>query len=445
MGKVIVMGLIAIVSLFSFAFPWLGAVAGYTFTALAPQDIWYWDFTGFRPEFWMLGATGIGFIIGVVTHRINLETIKNRRNLFLFILLIGCIVSYYFGPFTHVGGPYRFTNSTYRLDNLYKIFILFLIASACIDRESRLKVLYGVLVFSGIYMTYWAHHQYAIGHYDGRLNGPAAADGAGMYVDQNSFAMLFVVLSPFIWYWGAIQRSAWKWVIWLIIPFCWRAIFLTASRGGLLGLGITLVVIVLRANRRILGLLLLPAFLFVFFVHGGAIMLRRADRITNYHQQGSAADRLESWRAALRMIAAHPVTGVGLASYGPAFPHFSNKQPREAHDTFLQIAADNGLITGVMYLLVVIGSLTALWKNGIRLKKRDPEFIHSFLYAANEATLAAFSGLAVCSIFLSLQDFEIFYCLVVMTNAVLFLSQKSLGSAVHPVVAEDAATPTARA
>ena len=246
-----------------------------------------------------------------------------------------------------------------------------------------------------------------------------------MYVDQNSFAMLFVVLSPFIWYWGAMQRSVLKWAIWLIIPFCWRAVFLTASRGGLLGLGVTLMVIVLRSNRRILGFALIPAFLFVFFVHGGSVMLRRADRITNYHQRGSAADRLESWRAALAMIKSHPITGVGLASYGPAFPHYSNKQPREAHDTFLQIAADNGLIAGVMYLLVIFGCLSALWKNGIRMKDAAPDAIHSFLYAANEATLAAFSGLVVCSVFLSLQDFEIFYCLVVMTNAVLFLSRRS--------------------
>ena len=439
MGRMIVIGLISLVTLLSFAFPWIGAVAGYTFTALAPQDVWYWDFTGFRPEFWMLGATGIGFVIGVMTHRINVDIVKNKRNLCLFILLICCVISYYFGPFTHVGGPYRFTNSTYRLDNLYKIFILFLIASACIDRESRLKVLYGVLVFSGIYMTYWAHHQYVIGNYNGRLGGPAGPGNSGMYVDQNSFAMLFVVLSPFIWYWGAIQRSAWKWIIWLIIPFCWRAVFLTASRGGLLGLGVTLVVIVLRSNRRILGLLLLPAFLFVFFAHGGSVMLRRATRITNYHKQGSAADRLESWHAALEMIVHHPITGVGLASYGPAFPHYSNKQPREAHDTFLQIAADNGLIAGIMYLLVIYGVLTSLWKNGISMKKRDPDAIHSFLYAANEATLASFAGLIVCSVFLSLQDFEIFYCLVVIANAVLYLSNTNAEDSDQPEPAQDGA------
>lgn len=426
MARVIVMCLLGIVSLVSVVSPWVGAVTGYLFVALRPQDIWYWDLAGFRLVFWVLFATGIGFVIGIITRRINLEGLKHRRNLFLLILLVCSVISYYFGPFTHVAGPYRFENATFRLHELYKIFVLFLVATVCIDRERRLKVLYGVLVVSGIYMTYWANHQYLIGLYFGRLNGPMTPNGGGMYGDQNAFAMLFVVLSPFIWYWGAIQRrSILKWGIWIVIPFCWSAVFLTGSRGGLLGLGVTIVLIVLRSNRRILGFALIPAFVFVFFWQGGTVMLRRAGTITNYQQNASANDRIESWRAALKMIRDHPITGVGLASYGPAFPHYSDKQPREAHDTFLQIAAESGVIAGLMYLLVVFGSLLALWKNGIQMKKADPEAIHSFLYAANEATLVGFAGLVVCSIFLSLQDFEIFYCLVVMTNAVVYLAKKS--------------------
>lgn len=423
MGRILVLGLLGIVSLLSLIFPWIGAVTGYLFVALTPQNIWYWDFVGIRPIFWVLAAMGVGFIAGVLTRRVSLAPLKNRRNFYLLILLMFCVISYYFGPYTNVPGPYRFANPTFRLEEYYKIFVLFFIAVACIDRESRLKALYAVLVFSGIYMTYWANHQYLIGHYFGRLNGPAGPSGGGMYEDQNSFAMLFVVLSPFIWYWGAIQRSFLKWVIWLIIPFCWSGVFLTASRGGLLGLGVTILLIVLRSNRRILGFALIPAFIVVFFWQGGTVMLHRADRITNYHKKGSAADRLESWRAALEMIRDHPVTGVGLASYGPAFPHYSNKKPREAHDTFLQIAADNGLTAGVMYLLVVLGSISALWKNGNQMKRADPEARYRFMWAANEATLVGFSGLAVCSVFLSLQDFEIFYCLVAMTNAVLFLTK----------------------
>ena len=436
MGRVIVAALLTAVSVLSLVAPWVGTVAGYLFVAMTPQDVWYWDFVGFRPEFWMLCATGIGFVIAIVTRRVRFETLKNRRTLFLMILMLCFVTSYYFGPFTQVSGPYRFQSAVYRYDELYKIAILFIMASVCIDRESRLKALYGVLVMAGVYMTYWANHQYLSGHYFGRLNGPASPFGQGMYTDQNSFAMLFVVLQPFIWYTGAIQRRPLaKWAIWLIIPFCWSAVFLTGSRGGLLGLGVTILLFALRSERRIIGLALIPAFILVFVWQGGSVMKERAVRITEYHQKGSAEDRLQSWRAALRMIRAHPLSGVGLASYGPAFPHYSDKKPREAHNTLLQIAAESGVLAGIMYIAIVVSSLRALWRNGIRLKRESQDAMYTFLFAANEATLVAFTGLVVCSVFLSLQDFEIFYCLVVMTNSVLFLSrgQRESGGASNSV------------
>jgi O-antigen ligase len=132
------------------------------------------------------------------------------------------------------------------------------------------------------------------------------------------------------------------------------------------------------------------------------------------------------------MVVDHPVTGVGLASFGPAFPFYSLEKPREAHNTFLQIAAESGLIAGIVFLLIYVYSIAGLWSNGNRLRQQDPGTKQSFLFLANEATLVAFCGLLVCSLFLSLQMFEVFYCLFVLVNSILFLSrtgatQESMG------------------
>ena len=124
-------------------------------------------------------------------------------------------------------------------------------------------------------------------------------------------------------------------------------------------------------------------------------MKERANTIDQYHTDASAEGRLESWRAATRMIADHPLTGVGLASYGPAFPHYSDAQPREAHDTLLQITAESGVIAGAMYILIVLTCIVPLWKNGNRLK-RDVAEGSATLLMINEATLIGFCGLVVC-------------------------------------------------
>jgi O-antigen ligase len=239
--------------------------------------------------------------------------------------------------------------------------------------------------------------------------------------------MAFVVAQPFFWYFGSNQkRWIWRWAWWLWIPLSWDAVFLTGSRGGFLGLVTTVVFMVLRSRRRLLGLALIPAFLLVFSLEAGPVMKTRVLSIDHYHKSASAEDRLHSWRAAGRMIIAHPLTGVGLASYGPAFPYYSKHHPREAHDTLLQITAESGVVAGAMYVLIVFGLIRALWKNGRELKRKAGvgDELSSALMI-NEAAMIGFIGLVVCSIFLSLQEFEIFYILNVLGNSVLFLTKKS--------------------
>jgi putative inorganic carbon (hco3(-)) transporter len=250
--------------------------------------------------------------------------------------------------------------------------------------------------------------------------------GTGSYGDENNFAMLFVVVQPLLWYLGQAVKLKWlRWSLWLVVPFTWHAVFLTASRGGLIGLAVTLVLMTLRSKHRALGILLLPAFLVAYQWQAGELMKERAETIQEYATETSAATRIEAWHAALGMIAAHPVTGVGLASFGVAFPDFSDKKPREAHNTFFQIAAESGLVAGLMYLLLVLGSVIALWRNGNRLKKDSAGAPYERLYYVNEAVLCAMCGFVSCALFLSLQMSEIFFCLCALVHVVLLITRQS--------------------
>ncbi len=427
MGTLFLMAMLACVAASLFA-PWIGVTYAYLLVVLTPQDVWYWDFVGWRPEFWVLFATCVGVVFGMAQHKVLLSTFRSKRNLFMLLLWLCFVISYYFGPYTQVGGPYRWDDPAYSLVTFNKIFLLYFVGCLTINSERKLKLMYFVVAASALYLIYWANRQYLTGHYFGRLSGPVGISGGGTYADQNNFAMLFVVAQSFLWFLGAsFRRVIWRWLCWLAIPFCWHAVFLTGSRGGLLGLGATTLLISLRSKRRIWGLALIPALIFVFLWQGGSVMKERAGMIDHYHEDASSEGRLESWRAGLRMIAAHPLTGVGLASYGPAFPSYSDKQPREAHNTFLQITAESGVFAGAMYVLIVGTCIMQLWINGNRLKRCDPQAFDALLMA-NEGTLVGFCGLVVCSVFLSLQRFEIFYLLSLMTNAVLFLSGVRLRS-----------------
>ena len=279
------------------------------------------------------------------------------------------------------------------------------------------------MLASFAYLTYWANHQYLVGNWSGRLNGPSSITGSGIYQDQNDFAMAFVVAQPFFWFFGSARKTKLaRWICWLIIPLSWNAVFLTGSRGGFVGVTATIFIIAMRSRRKLLGLALIPVFLLVFLVEGGPVMTARVNGLDQYQVHRSVQDRFHSWQAAERMIEANPITGVGLASYGPAFPYYSHHHPREAHDTLLQITAESGVFAGAMYLLIVLSLICSLWKNGSQIRREGAR--NDALLMMNEASMVGFMGLVVCSIFLSLQEFEIFYCLNVLGNSVLYLSRR---------------------
>lgn len=156
---------------------------------------------------------------------------------------------------------------------------------------------------------------------------------------------------------------------------CASALFFSLSRGAwgavAVGLGVFLVLLVrrvpatnlsavLRDRRRGLGVGAAVAavlFLLVLLPTDGAEMGSDIDRRLEETVRSSASwkSRVESWRDSLPMIVDHPVMGVGLSSWGTAFPRYDESfflgtQARRAHNDYLQIVAETGLV-GSLFLL----------------------------------------------------------------------------------------------
>jgi O-antigen ligase len=407
-------------SIFSFVAPWIGVVFSYLIAILVPQNIWWWNFQDIRPVFWVMIPTIIGFFIKLLNGEYDINRLKNPRNAFLTILWIFFILSYFFGPYTDLTSLYRFHDSSYVFSLVNNIFILYFLGCLCIDDEKKIKWLGMSIIIGTIYLTYWANDQYLSGKQFGRIMGPTGLSGKGIYVDENAFAMLFVTGIPFIYFYSFLfERWIYKATLWAIILLGWHAVFLTGSRGGLVGLGATIVLVALRSRKKAVGLLIVLCFIAVYAWQAGGLMRSRAGTISEYETESAASTRLEAWEAAISMISKHTLFGVGLTGFGPAFMENSDNMPREAHNTFFQISAESGLVAGIMYVLVVISCIKNLWLNGNELKITKQGTTSFFLYLINEATLTSMVGLATCSLFLSLQVYEIFYYLCLITNSIL--------------------------
>jgi putative inorganic carbon (hco3(-)) transporter len=408
----------------SILYSWIGIIAYYTLAILAPQHIWFWLFTDLRLSLFVSCFTFAGVLHHYFRIGFDWRYLFTKINFWVLILYISVLISYLFGSHVHNSLNKQFDPDTQIID-ISKIFLFYFITTFVINDIKKIKFFSLLLVFIVAFYCYWANQQYLTENWSqfnyGRLMGPLGL-GRSVYHDENALAMLFVAGLPFLFYYSFQFGTKIKYVFWVVILSGFHGIFLTGSRGGLLGL----IVIVLTAvfwidsgkNMRLLKILVVPVFLILFFWQAGNIMHERSNSIIAYQGEDSAEGRLKAWIAGLGMFADHPITGVGLSSFITAFPEYNGQiAPRVAHNTFIQFIAENGFFAGLAYIVIVL----LFFSNSRKISKwcqsntQNPHY-EIIKFCAN-SSVVSFLGLTVCSLFLSTNFYEIYFYLIAINNS----------------------------
>jgi O-antigen ligase len=126
--------------------------------------------------------------------------------------------------------------------------------------------------------------------------------------------------------------------------------------------------------------------------------------------------RTHVWHVTLQVIKRHPVIGSGLGAYGVAYTPFDPRngvnRAEQAHNDYLQVLADTGIIGGVLGLFFII----SLFRMGIQ-RRQSPDV---FRRGVATGALAACFAVLVHSFF----DFT----LHTTSNALLFLTMAALAT-----------------
>ncbi|HEY3991678.1 MAG TPA: O-antigen ligase family protein [Ktedonobacteraceae bacterium] len=156
------------------------------------------------------------------------------------------------------------------------------------------------------------------------------------------------------------------------------AFYLTQSRGGQVALASALLVIVLVGMPRIrvwMRILIVAIFTLVLGMIAGVIPLYLFDQVSHFlglsgislqapnPADYSTAERLAHWIAGINMYLTHPVLGVGIGNYPDAYANyyvtiFVNSLG-QAHNYYINIAAETGTIGLVIYLFFITAMLVA--------------------------------------------------------------------------------------
>ncbi|MEJ2756828.1 MAG: O-antigen ligase family protein, partial [Gammaproteobacteria bacterium] len=190
----------------------------------------------------------------------------------------------------------------------------------------------------------------------------------------------------------------------------WHAIFLCGSRGALISTAVMTLACLFYSRSKTLSIIVICALILAIITQGKFLLNRAQDTI----QRNDAPidqpidPRIESWQASIRMIIDHPIWGVGTERFQSAYPDYQAGQTHVAHNTFFQIAANNGLPSGFIYVMIFYSA----WRSHKKIKKETPP--NTDFAFLNDAIFCSMIGFFICSIFLDLLISEILYFLLLL-------------------------------
>lgn len=214
----------------------------------------------------------------------------------------------------------------------------------------------------------------------------AMADRASAnFVSANSFAGFLILLIPLaigLWFFERdIKLRIWLGVALAIMS---TALFYTFSKGGILALSLSLIVMLAggaktKPKLRVPMLALagaagvgVPLYIFRFFFNNNWIAV-----------VGNVAGRVELWSDAWHIFRTHPILGVGPGAFGTALVRFQSSSVYSpyVHNTYLQIAAETGIAGFMTFILAMLFLLILVWRRAGMAMGRERWLHLSFLAA----------------------------------------------------------------
>jgi O-antigen ligase len=170
---------------------------------------------------------------------------------------------------------------------------------------------------------------------------------------------------------AVVRRPLHKKLLLASLAFATVAIFATGSRGGLIA-GVVMIAAafaLMRRQRLRVGVIVVVGLVL------GTLWVSSSDsslsRLRDFNTSGTG--RVDLWTVALRMWEDHPIAGVGFMNFptvsrdyisqpGQISSEFIINEPKETHNAYLGLLAENGIIGLALFLALAIALIRATWQ-----------------------------------------------------------------------------------
>jgi len=238
--------------------------------------------------------------------------------------------------------------------------------------------------------------------------------------DSNYFATCTLLVLPMAAYFIKIKGSRLQqWFCAISLLLMLVAFTLASSRGGLIGLCVTVAYMILRSGHSRRGAVLIAVLILPLLLFSPASPLTRMLH-PDYGDTLGAQVRRDFWNLGFDMIRRHPLTGIGLGNF-TAQSFSTSPGAEEKHgmacNTFLELAAELGIPGLLAYSGILLGSLFSAGKlRTVGQQRKD-----AFLQYTGQAIQAGLLGYAAAAVFVSAQYQKPFWVIVALTATIPFL------------------------
>ena len=274
---------------------------------------------------------------------------------------------------------------------LVKMAVVYLLIVNTVTNENRLRTLLWVMVLCGLFPalgSLWHWHQGI------KIEGRAA--WLGVFENPNEMAYSLVVLIPIAVVLSRRLNPARRILVWLVMAAFLTSIYLSYSRGSLIGLFAVFAYMGWRqkstlARAGMIGVLVVGALAVPLY-------WSRGEGFSNLREDTNLQERLTTYKVALAMYSDSPLLGVGINCSAVAWPLYAPKQLSNhrwliTHNTFLQALSETGTV-GFLLLTSFFGAVIYRARRAGRWNISGHEGVVELMAALE----IAFWGFIVCGL-----------------------------------------------
>jgi putative inorganic carbon (HCO3(-)) transporter len=333
-----------------------------------------------------------------------------------------------------------------------------LIIALVLTKESSWRLAIWALLIVGIILGTISVIQFVLGTYDNDYGGYALAGigniaGAvddyrtgGPVGDPNYYAQMILVMVPIALdrMWNE-KRGILRFFAGWALGVCAFTVILTYSRGGFISMIIMVLAWLAISHRgqqlRYLMAVVVIALLLIYVLPPR--FTERMSTLTEFlpgfssstggvAQDSSLRGRSSEMLVALKMFADHPVLGVGLGNYPFLYQKYARffglelrSEVRQAHDLYLEVVSETGLLGFFSFGLLLWGMFSSIWRAQQSLERKGLTSISNMVAAYAFGLL----GFLIAAFFLHAVYFRNFWVLAGIALAIPRMAEVEIESA----------------